>query len=82
MTIYYISLNGIKDISLYFLQTIVWLINNLNFQQACLGVIETLKSPKISSLEMAECSQKLLLQSVAAEGNTDEALKQVMFLIN
>ncbi|XP_073993855.1 sec1 family domain-containing protein 2-like isoform X1 [Rhodnius prolixus] len=49
--------------------------------QACLGVIETLKSPKISSLEMAECSQKLLLQSVAAEGNTDEALKQLQNLV-
>uniref|UniRef100_A0A069DZE7 Putative sec1 family domain protein n=1 Tax=Panstrongylus megistus TaxID=65343 RepID=A0A069DZE7_9HEMI len=49
--------------------------------QASLGMIETLKSPKISSLEMAECSQKMLLQSVAAEGNTDEAVKQLQELV-
>ncbi|KAK9498781.1 hypothetical protein O3M35_003342 [Rhynocoris fuscipes] len=49
--------------------------------QASLGIIETMKSSEISNLEMAEGSQKMLLQSVAAEGNTDEAMRQLKELV-
>ncbi|XP_014239830.1 sec1 family domain-containing protein 2-like [Cimex lectularius] len=53
------------------------IIPNSGLIQVSLGVIETLNSNEINSLEVVESLKKLLYQSISADNSTDNALIQL-----